>query len=160
VWHHLNLSICIFLVVLVASIRPRTNEEDDVGVVQLRQECHLGPELEHAPLVELLLDELLHGHLHALPPALVHHAVAPQAHLTHFDKFDGSTERQTVSQPGVPSFTRTGLEALYLIADLDLLEVDDPPAEVGRCEELVFLEQHALAHHLLQGLAIERGLES
>jgi hypothetical protein len=44
---------------------------------------------------------------------------------------------------------RLGGEA-DLIAELDLLEVDDPPAEVGRCEELVLLEQHALAHHLLQ----------
>jgi hypothetical protein len=47
----------------------KTDEEDDVGVVELGEEGHLGPELEHAPLVQLLLDEPLHRHLHALPLA-------------------------------------------------------------------------------------------
>jgi hypothetical protein len=58
-----------------------TDEENDVGVVELGEEGHLGAELEHAPLVQLLLDELLHRHLHALPLAPVHHAVAAHAHL-------------------------------------------------------------------------------
>jgi hypothetical protein len=55
--------------------RESTDEEDDVGVVELGEEGHLGAELEHAPLVELLLDEPLDGHLDALPLALEHHPV-------------------------------------------------------------------------------------
>ena len=76
-----------------------TNEEDDVGMVQLGQEGHLGSELQHAPLVQLLFDEPLHRHLDALPSALVDHAVAAHADL--------------------------------VVPNLDLLEVDDPSAEVG-----------------------------
>jgi hypothetical protein len=52
-----------------------TDEEDDVGVVQLRQEGHFGAELKHEPLGELLLDEPLHGHLYALPLGHVDQAV-------------------------------------------------------------------------------------
>jgi hypothetical protein len=52
-----------------------TDEEDDVGVVQLGEEGHFGAELEHEPLGELLLDEPLHGHLYALPLGHVDQAV-------------------------------------------------------------------------------------
>jgi hypothetical protein len=92
-------------------------------VVQLREEGHLGSELEHASLVELLLDEPLHRHLDALPPTAVYDAVGAQAHLpTH----------------------------------LDVLEVDDPPAEVGRREEVVFVVGNVRSMHLHLILVVTR----
>jgi hypothetical protein len=93
-----------------------TDEEDDVGVVEFGEEGHLGAELEHAPLVELLLDELLDSDVDALPAALEHDAVGPE--------------------PDLP-------------AQLDLLEVDHPPAQVGRRQEVVLLEHHPLLAHIL-----------
>jgi hypothetical protein len=90
-------------------------------MVQLGEECHLCAELEHAALVELLVDEPLHRHLDALPLAPVDHAVGPDADLP---------------------------------AQGDLVEVDDPPAQVGRREEAVFLELQAFAHHRVQRLDV------
>jgi hypothetical protein len=42
-----------------------------------------------------------------------------------------------------------GKEVAYLLAEGDLVEIDHPAAQVGRREEVVLLEHHALAHHRL-----------
>ncbi len=57
------------------------NEQDDVGMMKLREEGHLCTELQHAPLVEFLLDETLHRHIDTFPFTFVHDTVAAHAHL-------------------------------------------------------------------------------
>jgi hypothetical protein len=107
-------------------------------VVELREEGHLGAELEQAPLVELLLDEPFDGHVDALPLALEHHPVRPQPHLF-------------ATPQGQPlGVKNTVMRVQYLLAEGDLVEVDDPAAEVGRREEGVLLEGQTLAHVQLQ----------
>ncbi len=65
----------------IGSLHAGPNEKHNVWMVELREEGHLRTKLQHAPLVELLLDEPLHGNIDALPLALVDHPIAAQAHL-------------------------------------------------------------------------------
>jgi hypothetical protein len=55
-------------------------------MVELGEKGHLGAELEHSPLVKLLLDESLNRHIDALPLASEHYTVRTQSNLCVDDK--------------------------------------------------------------------------
>ena len=125
------------------------DEQHDVGVVELGQEGHLGPELEHPALVELLLDEPLDGHIDALPLAPEHHSVRPQTNLPHeYPQHQTNGEMRESLRPWQWN------NKWYLFAEGDLVEVDDPATQVGRREEVVLLELHALSHHRLHLIVV------
>lgn len=58
-----------------------TDEKHDVGVVEFGQKCHLRSELEHTPLIYLLLDKPFYCYIHSFPSASKNDAIGAQANL-------------------------------------------------------------------------------